>query len=694
VNPASFRPRAVSTIALLAAGAAGCGSPGDTVDAGFGPIPDVGAYDAGTGGYPGGDGGYFGDGSFPVDVGSDVGVDAPPSCSDALKRCAHTFTYPVGTETSVEVRGDYRDGAWTAGDAMTKSGANWTVTVPIPWNQPVQYKFYVNGTTWALDPNDPATATDATGNENSALTASTCATWTCAEPPKLPAGVFDWRDAVIYFVFVDRFVDGDPSNNGTAPSGVLPPAQYKGGDWAGVKQKIEAGYFNDLGVNTLWLTVPVDNADDVAGLGTGADTHLYSSYHGYWPRDPSKPEARFGTLADLQALVTAAHGKNLKVLLDYAMVHVHTESPLYAAHVDWFYPSTTSSGASCVCGSSACSWDATYLQCWFTPYLAHWNYHVPSALDASVSDAMQWVTSTGIDGFRLDAIKHVGDTDWLTTLRTRLTTDVVGKQSPQQRFYLVGETYDFSNRDFIKSFVDPATKLDGQFDFPLRLNLVQSILMRTAGMDALAGFMDGNDGYYGVDAVMSTFVGNHDLPRSILVGTDTPTWGDPYNNGSDHAWDSTPLPLPSTRSPFERLANALAVVFTNKGAPLLYYGDEIGLPGAGDPDNRRMMQWSGLSADQTWLQARVKALLAIRAAHPALRRGSRSTLSVSTDLWVYRMQSLADGDTVYVAINRSDAGQSSNALPSSTLQELLGGTSVAGPNITVPARQTMIFTSK
>ena len=82
---------------------------------------------------------------------------------------------------------------------------------------------------------------------------------------------------------------------------------YMGGDWAGVTQQINANYFNDLGVNTLWITVPIKNADDIAGLGTNGDTHMYSSYHGYWPSDPTKTEDCFGTAAELKALVDAAH---------------------------------------------------------------------------------------------------------------------------------------------------------------------------------------------------------------------------------------------------------------------------------------------------------------------------------------------------------------------------------------------------
>jgi glycosidase len=251
---------------------------------------------------------------------------------------------------------------------------------------------------------------------------------------------------------------------------------------------------------------------------------------------------------------------------------------------------------------------------------------------------------------------------------------------------MVGETYDFGNRDFIKSFIDPATKLDGQFDFPERLNLVQAVLMRTENMSDLRNFMDSNDGYYGSGAIMSPFVGNHDMGRVIHMALDTPMW-DGYDNGSKNvAWSNQPQ-LPNYRRPFERLANAFAVLFTNRGAPLIYYGDEIGMAGAGDPDNRRDMQWSGLSADQLWLQQRVTALLGVRAKHPALRHGQRTTISASADLWVY---SMSDGvDTVYVAINRSDGDLQASGLPAASTEQLTGG--AAGSSFTIPARQTRIF---
>src|SRR5437764_726980 len=86
-----------------------------------------------------------------------------------------------------------------------------------------------------------ACGTDATNNTNNVAAADSCASFTCDEPPVPPAGVFDWRDAVIYFAFVDRFVDGNPANNcnvlGTDAAG-----NFKGGDWAGLTSKITGGY--------------------------------------------------------------------------------------------------------------------------------------------------------------------------------------------------------------------------------------------------------------------------------------------------------------------------------------------------------------------------------------------------------------------------------------------------------------------
>jgi glycosidase len=578
---------------------------------------------------------------------------------------------------------------------------------------PVDYKFFVNGTTWETAPAQPMTTDDA-GDMNNLASPITCPNdYTCSMPPVPPAGVFDWRDAVIYFVFVDRFLDGNPANNCNVTGSQTTPytsTNYLGGDWAGVTQKITAGYFNDLGVNTLWITVPIKNADDVADEGANGDTHMYSAYHGYWPKDPTTTESCFGSAADLQALVQAAHAKNLKVLFDYAMVHVHTESTIYQQHQNdsppWFTPN-------CVCGAQGCgNFDTS---CWFTSYLAHYDYTNSATRTFSINAAIQLIQQNGNDAFRLDAIKQV-DPSWLNNLRPTINTQILATQSPQQRFYMVGETYDFQNRALIASLIDSQTMLDGQFDFPLRIRLIEAMLMRSTqnmltpddlnwgrtappGMQGLAEFMDSNDTFYPTDAVMSTFIGNHDLPRSIHYAEQTlPAWiqaDSPSNpsaaDGKSNAWSSEPV-TETDPNTYERLGNAFGVILTNKGAPLIYYGDEIGLPGAGDPDNRRMMTWSGTSPAQQALYARIKALTTIRAAHPAMRRGTRSTLQVDADLWVYALTTSAGdpvADTVYVGINRSDGDRQTTMLPTG-LTELITNTP-ATSTVTIPARETRIF---
>jgi glycosidase len=613
-------------------------------------------------------------------------------CPEVERRCPHEFTYAgMGGEQAVELRGDYRAGGWNSGDAMTFDGALWRVTVPTPYNVPVQYKLRVtkkDGTVlWLADPANSYKVPDGVGGMNSVVSGITCSAWTCASTQIVCAGSaatggYDWRDAVMYFVFVDRFLDGDPSNNRPlAASGLGQAANWQGGDWAGVTQKIQAGYFGALGVNTLWLTVPVDASEST---GVGDDGNLYSGYHGYWPRDLSQPETRFGSASELKALVAAAHQAGLKVILDYAMNHVHADSPTYKAHQSdgWFNPLLVN-GQSCVCGTAVCPWDTAAKTCWFRDYLPDFNFNNAAARKFSVDNLLSWATGYGVDGFRLDAVKHI-EVSWLTDARARLISDV--EPSKKQHTYLVGETFT-GDRALIKSFIDPCGKLDGQFDFPLRAALNQAVLVRQGKMQDLVSFMDSNTGYYG-DAVMSTFVGNHDVPRAIHFAEDAPLWSDVWAGGKERAWTNQPA-QPSASAPYERLALAMTVLETNRGVPLLYYGDEIGLAGAGDPDNRRMMPWSGYSAPQSWLYARMQKLGTLRAQHSALRRGDRTTISVDDDSWVYKM---VDGsDTVYVALNRSDAARTLSGWPAAALTDGLTGDAVTGGSSSVPARGARIL---
>jgi len=209
-------------------------------------------------------------------------------------------------------------------------------------------------------------------------------------------------------------------------------------------------------------------------------------------------------------------------------------------------------------------------------------------------------------------------------------------------------------------------------------------------MQDLVNFMDSNVSFYGT-GLNSTFIGNHDVPRSIHLAQNSPLWNDMWAGGKDKNFDPNRPSTVSETEAYERLGLAQAILMTNRGVPLIYYGDEIGLAGAGDPDNRRMMDWNtgGYNGGQKWLLDRMKKLGTIRKAHSSLRRGTRTTLSQSDDTWAY---SMVDGtDTVYVAVNRADSAKSVSGLPAMALTDQVSGGSVSGPTVSVPARGFVIL---
>jgi glycosidase len=630
----------------LATASACAGGGSDAPDAGGFGHPDAGHRpDGGGPGTP--DGGVVGECTCPVE-----------------------FKYPAagGTPQTVELHGSFAPDGWTTGVPLTLQGDHFGVTLTLPHDRAVQYKFVVDGT-WVSDPAGAYSVSDGYGGQNSALVVD-CG---CGSTQ------FDWRDAVMYFVLVDRFADGDQAND--APlAGIDTPANYQGGDLVGLKQKIDDGYFDALGVNVLWISAPIDNAD---GSGVGDDGHQYSAYHGYWPKDLTAVESHVGNLDELVGVVDAAHRHGIRVIMDYVMNHVHAESPVYAQHPDWFWP-LQKDGHDCVCGEG-CSWDPPEgLRCWFRSYLPDFNFQNPDARAFSVGNAVEWIKKTGIDGFRLDAIKHI-ETQWIYDLRAKVQAEVV---FAGRAFYMVGETYT-GDKGLIKSFVNPATLLDGQFDFPLRASAVKAILMRQGSMYDLADFLGANDGFYGQGALMGTFLGNHDLPRAIHLAEDSPQFGE-WDSGKNRAWSNQPG-QPGGRSAYERLAVGFTLIMTLPGVPLVYYGDEIGMAGAGDPDNRRAMQWNGQTSDQQWLHDRVATLIKIRIAHPALRRGGHSAVGASQDALVYKM---SDGtESIYVALNRGDGAQSAPGLPAGTYHDLVTDTDVTAP-LLLPARSAMVLFPK
>jgi glycosidase len=554
------------------------------------------------------------------------------------------------------------------------------------------------GESTASCPDDcPATACDHDGTCDPDESTASC-------PDDCPAGqacgdpeAFQWEDAVMYFLMTDRFFDSDGQSDPV--TGVPDPAaNYAGGDWIGAQAKLT--YLQNLGVNAIWLSAPYENRNLAgAAIDPVSDSHQYSGYHGYWPSpadidysDPQQPsprpqvESRLGTAIELVNLISAMRSSGMKVLFDYVMKHVDAESGLHQAHPDWFVKD--GNGNVVLCAPNL--WDDAYwgTRCGFTSYLPPFDFYNPEVVAWSVNDALWWAREYGIDGYRLDAIKHV-PLAWLTSLRTAIHAafpDPVGG-----RFYLVGETYAYDDRDLIKGFVNPDTMLDGQFDFPLRKRLCDAVLTRSLGLDGLFSYWDSNDGFYGADALMTSWIGNHDIPRAIHFAAGKIT--DCYQGSNvGNGWNPGEHTQPQDAAPYERLGLAYGLMFTNRGIPLVYYGDEIGLAGGGDPDNRRPMQWDGLSAHQTALLGLVSDLARIRRENVALRRGHRVTVQAGTDTFAYRLTGCGAGQDVHVLVNRSDAAAAVGGLPAGQFTELLTSTSVGGGSPQeIPARSLRIY---
>ncbi|MBU1076396.1 MAG: hypothetical protein KKH98_03835, partial [Spirochaetes bacterium] len=266
----------------------------------------------------------------------------------------------------------------------------------------------------------------------------------------------DWNRSVLYFVFTDRFFNGNSKNDRKEkPAHVDPYCDYMGGDFQGIKEKIESGYFKELGVDTLWISPVNDNPEEF--YRDHFPPHKYfGAYHGYWPGDPVKPENHFGTETELKDLIRTAHKNSIKILFDMVFNHTHTNHPLYRDHPDWYGSMYTPDKR-----LNLRLFEEFPFTTWFDfwiPSLDYSNKEVPQAM---IDNALWWIKEYNIDGFRLDAVKHIPPSFW-KQLRSAVRKEIELEEN--RLFYMVGES--ISDRETINQFIG-YDKLDGQFDFPL-----------------------------------------------------------------------------------------------------------------------------------------------------------------------------------------------------------------------------------
>ena len=143
---------------------------------------------------------------------------------------------------------------------------------------------------------------------------------------------FSWDNASVYFLLTDRFNNGNTSNDhsynrGLEKDGTVTTkmksdaASFQGGDFVGITKKINEGYFNDLGVNALWISAPYEQIQGYSCAGNGKSSFPHYSYHGYYAGDYSEIDQNFGTPEEFKTMVDTAHEKGLRVVLDIVMNH-------------------------------------------------------------------------------------------------------------------------------------------------------------------------------------------------------------------------------------------------------------------------------------------------------------------------------------------------------------------------------------
>ena len=222
---------------------------------------------------------------------------------------------------------------------------------------------------------------------------------------------------VLYSLMIDRFHNGNKANDWKMNSPeVLDIVDYQGGDIAGITQKIKEGFFNELGINTIWISPITQNPWDAWGMNKFPNGNKYdntktytkfSGYHGYWPIFTTEVEKRFTTEEELHEMLQVAHEHGLNVILDYVANHMHINSPTLQEHPNWHTDSILPDGR-----RNFELWDEARLTTWFDVHIPTLDLERPEVCSPMTDSALVWLEKFAFDGFRHDACKHIPLNYW------------------------------------------------------------------------------------------------------------------------------------------------------------------------------------------------------------------------------------------------------------------------------------------
>ena len=455
------------------------------------------------------------------------------------------------------------------------------------------------------------------------------------------------QNDVMYLIMPDRFANGDPTNDEPAEArgshDRAKPRAYHGGDLLGIQNHLT--YLKDLGVTTLWLTPIVKN-------GAAQD------YHGYSAVDLYAVDPHLGTLRNYQELVAAAHKQGMKVFFDAVPNHVSPKHPWVVNpplhdwfhgtpqhHLDSFAPFKANfygkTGGQAIPNDPFESLSDPHApvrmkrnltEGWFFGILPDMNTENPAVEQYLLQNSIWWAEISGLDGYRVDTFPYVGRKFWANWH--------VGLRRIYPYLTTIGEVF-HPDPSVTSFFAGGARRYDGidsglstLFDFPMFFTL-RDVLLRNAPAGRIADVLR-HDSLYPRPDFLVPFFANHDVPRFASAQGSTPA----------------------------KLKLAFGLALTLRGIPEIYYGDEIGMPGGGDPDNRRDFPggWIGDSNDaftqsgrtrgQQEIFSYVQSLLRLRREHAALRSGKLWHLSSDESSYVFARET--EEERVVVAFNDAD----------------------------------------
>jgi alpha-amylase len=479
---------------------------------------------------------------------------------------------------------------------------------------------------------------------------------------------FTWDNATVYFVMLDRFNNGDPSNDHAygRKSDAAVARGFMGGDLAGLTAKVKDGYFTDLGVDAIWISPPVEQIHGSTDEGTGRSY----AFHGYWGRDFTTVDANLGTEKDVRDLVEAAHARGIRVLLDVVMNHtgpVTPEDPVWPA--DWVRTSPT-----CTFKDVKGTVDCTLVKnlpdfrtdsnanVALPPFLVEkWKKEGRYERETKELDDFfkrtgyprapryylmkwhaDWVRKYGFDGFRADTVKHTEPGVWKELKKVASQAYEDWKRTPAGKqivarigntpFYMTAEAFNYAIGNGRTFAYDDGTKVD----------------YFNNGFDSMINFTLPRDASQGYEALFSRY---SNLLNGPLQGVSVLNYLDSHDDA--HPFEAT------REHPFEE-ANKLLLT---PGAAQVTYGDEtarvLKIDGAvGDANLRAFMNW-----DQLKNNARVglhgvaevrdywARLIRFRHAHPAVGAGVHQMIASSPYTFKRTYDKNGVADRVVVALD-------------------------------------------